>query len=285
VAEAEREPGRFRQWVDDNLVQLILFGIAFGGSFTHWIHLASRNGQPGLLSYIAAICVDLGVYRVAKERQRDARIGRQRRGPVSMPTAMLFGLIALTLAGNLASAKHTAWGIVTALIPGVMLLMSIALMERRATEDQRRAVAERERQEAEQAEADRQAERQSGREERQRRLAERHAAIVTPAGEGHAAIVNPASANVTHLPSAGQAGGSMVLPAGALEAAPANATGVMRAFWDREVSAGRIPSGADLLRAAGLSAASSLGRQNAAKWRQELDQARGSDDARGEVSA
>lgn len=258
----------FRRWLDDNAVQLILFGIAFGGSFDHWVHLAARNGQPGLLACIAAVCVDLGVYRMAKERQRDALIGRHHRGLCSMPTLFLFGLIVLTLAGNVAAAQRTGWGITVALIPGAVLLMAIALGERRAAEDGRRAAAERQRQAAEdaarerQAEADRQrAERQA---ERQRRLAE----LTTPSGLRVTASVSQPSGNVT--PPA--------LPAGGGEAS-ASGVQVMRAFWDREVSAGRIPSGADLRRAAGLSEASSLGRQMAAKWRAELEDGRELDGA------
>lgn len=41
----------------------------------------------------------------------------------------------------------------------------------------------------------------------------------------------------------------------------------MRAHWDRETAAGRVPTGAELASAAG--AAPSLGRRKAAEWRTE----------------
>jgi len=253
----EGKGAAFRRWLDDNAVQLILFGIAFGGSFDHWVHLAARNGQPGVLACIAAVCVDLGVYRMAKERQRDALIGRHHRGLCSMPTLFLFGLIVLTLAGNVAAAERTGWGITVALIPGAVLLMAIALGERRAAEDGRRAAAERQRQADEAAERERQAEADRQRAERQADRQRRLVELTTTTGLS----VSQPSGNVT--PAA--------LPAGTGEAS-ASGVQVMRAYWDREVSAGRIPTGADLIRAAGLSPASSLGRQMAARWRAELEE-------------
>jgi hypothetical protein len=236
-----REPGRLdglrswlagvRRWLDDNAVQLVLFGIAFGGSFNHWVHLADRNGQTGIESYIAAFCVDLGVYRMTKERARDIRIGRKPSwGFCTLPTLFLVGLIVLTLAGNVYSAKHTRWGMIVALIPSAVLLMAIALGERRAAHDARQAKASK-------ARADRQADADRRQADRQRRLEE----LAGPGGPD----VTPASAN-------------------------ASGVTVMRAYWDSEVAAGRIPTGADLVREAKLSPTSSLGRQMAAKWRPEL---------------
>jgi hypothetical protein len=288
VAEHEERGGwaRFGGWLADNGVLYTVAAGAYGGSLSHWLHLAEEYGQGGLTAWFIAACVDLLAFEAARERAHDAKIGRERKGAVSFPAAVLAFSAIMTLAGNAFTAEHKAGGILLALIPGVVLLISLAFMERRAAESLRRAKkakAERERQEAE---ADRQSERQAEREERQRRLAERHASLVVPpsATVTHLpASATPASETVTHLPAGG---GQMALPAGPLEPAPANATGVMRAYWDREVAAGRIPSGADLLRAAGLSSTSSLGRQNAAKWKQELDQAREpGGGARSEVSA
>jgi len=220
-----------RRWLDDNAVQLILFGIAFGGSFRHWIHLAALNGQPGIESYIAAVCVDLGVYRMTKERARDVRIGRKPRfGICTMPTLFLFGLVILTLAGNVAAARHTAWGIITSLIPGVVLLMAIALSERRAAEDARQAKAER-------ARAERRAEAERRQSDRQRRLL---------------GLADPDDPDVT----------PGVIAASGVD--------MMRAYWETETAAGRTPTGADLVRAAGLSPKSSLGRQKVAEWSREL---------------
>ncbi|MGW5364445.1 hypothetical protein [Actinopolymorpha pittospori] len=45
----------------------------------------------------------------------------------------------------------------------------------------------------------------------------------------------------------------------------------MRSHWDAETAAGRVPSGADLNRAAGKDAGASLGRKYASEWRAELD--------------
>lgn len=279
---------RFRAAAADNAAPLILAGIAFGGSFDHWVHLAAGHGQHGVLEPAIAVCVDLGVYMATRERQRDARIGRARRGWASWPTLVLFGGILLTLAGNVASAQRDAWGVIVALIPGAFLLVAISLMERRAAEDGRRAVAaegerrrqaeaerqrqagldaERERQETARREAEAAARRQA---DRQAERAARLTAIVS----GRAPVVSGASV-ITDA-----AASRLALPAGTSAAADGgpgdagvSATAVMRAYWDRETGAGRVPTGADLIRAAGLAPTSSLGRQNAAKWRAELDDA------------
>jgi len=208
----------------------------------------------------------------ARERQHDLRTGRGRRGWASWPTLVMSGGITLTLAGQVASAQWSPWGIITALIPGAFLLAAISLMERRAAERGRRQLAAdgaRDRQAA--AERDRQsrldadAERHAAAARRQAELAARAAAIVTPpsatvTGNGTRLALLPPPAgdhDATGAP-AGLAGGTL------------SATEVMRAFWTAQVTAGRVPSGADLVRAAGLSPASSLGRQLAARWRQEL---------------
>ena len=240
----------WRETVADNAVPLILVAIAFGGSFTHWVHLAAGHGQRGLLAPAVAVCVDLGAYMAARERQRDLRLGRKRRGWVSWPTLVLAATIGLTLSGNLASAGRGPWGIITALIPGVFLLLAISLMERRAAEDgRRRAAAD--------ADAERQSERQREDEEARQRQAKRQAEL---AGR-RAAIVSPASGNVN------PGRGLRVLPDPPGDSSTATATKIMRAFWDREMAAGREPTGADLCRAAGVPTTSSLGRQYAAQWR------------------
>jgi hypothetical protein len=267
----------------DNWAPLVLAGIAFGGSFDHWMHLASKHGQHGVLAPAIAVCVDLGVYMATRERQRDARVGRVRRGWASWPTVVLLAGILLTLAGNVASAQHSRWGVTVALIPGAFLLVAISLLERRAAEDGRQAraaedrrlaaeaaererqaelEAERERQETARLEAEAAAERQR---ERQAGLAARRTAIVT----GASVPVLPGA------PGRWPAGSPLALPAGAApppgDVPAMSATDVMRAYWDAEIGAGRpAPTGADLLRAAGVPSTSSLGRQNAAKWRAEL---------------
>jgi hypothetical protein len=256
---------RFRQSAADNAVPLLLAGIAFGGSFDHWVHLAEAHGQHGPLAPAVAICVDLGALMCARERERDLKEARQRKGWASWPTIGMAGAIVLTLAGNVAAAQRTPWGIITALIPGAFLLLAISLMERRAAERTRRqaaadeaaarlAEAERVRlAEAERA-ADEARQRQS---ERHAELARRRAEIVTPAS----GIVTPPGARLAITPG----------PAAAGDVSGTSGVAVMRAYWDREVAAGRVPTGAEMLRTAGLSAGSSLGRQMAAKWRRELD--------------
>jgi hypothetical protein len=280
---SDQAPGfwpAFRRSAADNGVPLALAGIAFGGSFTHWVRLAESHGQRGPLAPAVAICVDLGVYMAAAERQRDVRVGRERRGWASWPTLVMAGGIALTLAGNVASAQRSPWGIVTALIPGLFLLVSISLMERRtahrarmaaaaavvaerqaAGERQRQAglAAERERQETARLEAEAAAKRQA---DRQAELAARRAAIVNGAS-----VITGAAASRLALP----AGAGPAADAAAPGDPGTSATAVMRAFWDREVAAGRTPSGADLLRAANVPSSSSLGRQMAARWRRELE--------------
>lgn len=51
---------------------------------------------------------------------------------------------------------------------------------------------------------------------------------------------------------------------------PGGVQAVMRAYWDKETAAGRIPSGADLNRAAGKAPKYSLGKTRAAEWRLQL---------------
>jgi hypothetical protein len=156
TASAELSPVRERINVG---IQLFLFFISLAGSFDHLAHLFVETGQPWPEAAITALIVDIGVYRFAQERQRDKRIGRTRRGPMSLPTVFLFGAIAISLAGNAWDAELTAWGIIGAVLPGVFLLASIILTERQAAEDYRRAVAAAASAEAqEQAEAERGAE-------------------------------------------------------------------------------------------------------------------------------
>jgi hypothetical protein len=286
--------GRWRESGADVVVPLILTVIAFGGSFDHWVHLANAHGQRGPLAPAVAICVDLGAYMCARERQRDARLGRDRRGWTSLPTLGMVAAVALTLAGNVASAQPTSWGVIVALVPGAFLLMAIALMERRAAETARRkraadaeadrlAAAERDRQAGLAAERDRQAEaeREAGegrrrQAERQAELARRQAEIVTPPSMAVTAGGPPRALPAGPAALAGQPG-----PGGEGAGGTVTATEVMRAYWDREVAAGRVPTGAELRDVAGLPASSSLGRQNQIKWRGELEAGQ---DAHGELA-
>jgi len=44
----------------------------------------------------------------------------------------------------------------------------------------------------------------------------------------------------------------------------------MRRFWDREVASGRVPTGAELSRAAGVPPNTGLGRRKRREWEAEL---------------
>lgn len=266
--------------------------VAFGGSFDHWVHLASAHGQAGILAPAVAICADAGAVMAARERQHDIRIGRKRRGLMSWPTLVLAFAILEVMAGNLAGAQHSALGFALAAMPGMWMLIAISMLERRAAESCRRAVAEHQAAEAEQAAAadlerqreaaERQriaddeaaAQRQRDRDERQAELAARRAAVTQGVS---ATVTNPRLA-VTPRRELEITPGQCVAPgpdSGGGDRLTAKA--IMRAHWDQEVAAGRLPSGADLIRVAGLSPDSSMGRQMAAKWKAELPDTEGAD--------
>jgi Protein of unknown function (DUF2637) len=282
----------FRAWLADDSIPWGLAAVAFGGSYTHLVDLAERAGIHGGLAFATAACVDAIVAMCARERQRDKRTNREARGWCSWPFLVMAGGTCLSLASQLAEATHSAWGYIEAAIPLFSFLLALSIVERRTAENDRRqaaaraaaieaerqegirqAAAERQRLEAEQAERDRQAEeRRQDRElrERQQRLAEQ---LATVNGAPSAPAVNGAPSarralTVTRQPAiAGR-----VVDGAAVTDLPdrSTATEIMREHWDAEVAQGRIPSGADLLRAAGVPETSSLGRQNAAKWRKEI---------------
>jgi hypothetical protein len=269
--------GQVRRNVETG-ISLVLAGVAFYGSFHHWVSLLDRHGQTGPEAVIAALCVDVGVYRATLAKQHDAAIGRKPKGLCSFPTLCLFGAIVLTLAGNVASAQPTAWGVIGSLIPGVMLLMSIGLTERDAAETARRnarkrteAKARREEEEAEQqrlAEAERQ--RREAREEEEQRLAERErqrldrdrrrqeaeAQRLAGASPSQPASVSPAVS----------AGGLRAVPPPEARASTPDRI-AMWAQWAHVIrTERRIPTGAELLTAGGCSPESSLGRRMRANW-------------------
>jgi MFS family permease len=230
-----------RRWIADDGLAWGLAGVAFAGSYSHLVALGQAHGVGGALAYTTAGCVDAIVAMAARERQRDKRSGRQHRGLTSWPVVVLVGGVTLTLAGNLARAQHSPWGWVMADIPALALLLAISMIERRNTDA---------------------AHRQRGADRQEHRHPDRQplTAVSSP-------VQAPVVASVVTPPRAAPAGTNVV------DIAPrGNATTVMRRFWEREVAQGRIPTGADLVRAAGLSPSSSLGRQNAAKWRGELSE-------------
>src|SRR4051812_28758960 len=81
--------------------------IAGAGSFTHIRDTATEAGQPGWMAWAVAICVDLTCVMAARERQRDKKTGRLRRGLASWPTLVLTGAVVLSLAANLHQAAPT----------------------------------------------------------------------------------------------------------------------------------------------------------------------------------
>ncbi|SEK30779.1 DUF2637 domain-containing protein [Nonomuraea pusilla] len=112
---------------------VVLALIAGAGSFTHIRDTATEHGQPGWMSWAVAVCIDLTCVMAARERQRDRRTGRVRRGPVSWPVLVLSGGVVLSLAANLQQAEPTVWGWITAATPAGAFLVAVSMLERRVT--------------------------------------------------------------------------------------------------------------------------------------------------------
>lgn len=124
---------RLACWLLDIGPVLVLAAIAGAGSFTHIRDTASEHGQTGWMSWAIAVCIDLTCVMAARERQRDKKHGRTRRGPLSWPVLVLTGGIVLSLAANLAQAAPTVWGWITAATPAGAFLIAVSMLERRAT--------------------------------------------------------------------------------------------------------------------------------------------------------
>ncbi|MFG2078682.1 DUF2637 domain-containing protein [Nonomuraea maritima] len=124
---------RFAAWLLDTGPVVVLAVIAGAGSFAHIRETASQHGQSGWMSWAIAICIDLTCVMAARERQRDKKTGRTRRGPISWPVLVLTGGIALSLAANLAQATPTVWGWITAAVPAGAFLIAVSMLERRST--------------------------------------------------------------------------------------------------------------------------------------------------------
>ncbi|MFI7147309.1 DUF2637 domain-containing protein [Nonomuraea sp. NPDC050022] len=120
-------------WLLNTGPVLVLALIAGAGSFTHIRDTASQHGQTGWMSWAIAVCIDLTCVMAARERQRDKKTGRARRGLISWPVLVLIGGIILSLAANLAQATPTMWGWITAATPAGAFLVAVSMLERRAT--------------------------------------------------------------------------------------------------------------------------------------------------------
>ncbi|MGW7478639.1 DUF2637 domain-containing protein [Nonomuraea muscovyensis] len=121
-------------WLLDTGPVLVLALIAGAGSFTHIRDTAAEHGQTGWMSWAIAVCIDLTCVMAARERQRDKKTGRLRRGLVSWPVLVLTGGIVLSLAANLAQAEPSLWGWITAATPAGAFLVAVSMLERRASE-------------------------------------------------------------------------------------------------------------------------------------------------------
>ncbi len=124
---------RFAAWLLDTGPVLVLALIAGAGSFTHIRDTATEHGQHGWMAWAVAVCIDLTCVMAARERQRDKKTGRVRRGPLSWPVLVLAGGIVLSLAANLQQADPTVWGWITAATPAAAFLVAVSMLERRAT--------------------------------------------------------------------------------------------------------------------------------------------------------
>ncbi|MBN6056408.1 DUF2637 domain-containing protein [Nonomuraea sp. RK-328] len=123
---------RITSWLLDTGPVLVLAAIAGAGSFTHIRDTATEHGQTGWMSWAIAICIDLTCVMATRERQRDKKTGRVRRGRLSWPVLVLTGGIALSLAANLQQADPTVWGWITAATPAGAFLIAVSMLERRA---------------------------------------------------------------------------------------------------------------------------------------------------------
>ncbi|MGW2214371.1 DUF2637 domain-containing protein [Nonomuraea sp. NPDC001684] len=124
---------RFAAWLLDTGPVVVLALIAGAGSFTHIRDTATENGQHGWMAWAIAVCIDLTCVMAARERQRDKKTGKARRGPVSWPVLVLSGGVVLSLAANLQQATPTVWGWITAATPAGAFLVAVSMLERRAT--------------------------------------------------------------------------------------------------------------------------------------------------------
>ncbi|MEO3875323.1 DUF2637 domain-containing protein [Nonomuraea sp. B12E4] len=124
---------RLACWLLDTGPVLVLALIAGAGSFTHIRDTASEHGQSGWMAWAIAVCIDLTCVMAARERQRDKKTGRTRRGPTSWPVLVLTGGIVLSLAANLQQADPTVWGWITAATPAAAFLVAVSMLERRTS--------------------------------------------------------------------------------------------------------------------------------------------------------
>jgi uncharacterized membrane protein (UPF0136 family) len=120
--------------IRENAPVITLTGVAFGASYGHIAKLCGDYGPHGWVQYATAACVDLLCIIGAEERQRDKRIGRERKwGFVSWPTLVLVAGILVTLAANIATAEPHVFGYCVAAWPAGALLLAVSVLERRTS--------------------------------------------------------------------------------------------------------------------------------------------------------
>ena len=120
--------------IRENAPVITLTGVAFGASYGHIAKLCGDYGPHGWVQYATAACVDLLCIIGAEERQRDKRIGRERKwGFVSWPTLVLVAGILVTLAANIATAEPHIFGYCVAAWPAGALLLAVSVLERRTS--------------------------------------------------------------------------------------------------------------------------------------------------------
>jgi hypothetical protein len=266
-----------------NVISYGLLTFSMWASYLHWYALVRHDGQPKFDAVFIAGCVDLGVYVATLYRQRDSRIGRRHSwGICTFPNFALVLMICVSVAGNVAEAKHSFGGYAVAVIPSGTFLLALALAERDIAETARRrarqraearalieeheaekrrlAEAERLREEARQEDERLAAERELKRLGRDRRHAELEAERLAGVSPSQAPSV---SGNV----SPGVSGGGLhvVPPPEAGANTPERLA--MWAHWAHVIKTEqRLPSGAELNTAARCT--SSIGRRMAARWRE-----------------
>ena len=92
---------------------------------------------------------------------------------------------------------------------------------------------------------------------------------VAPTAPGHRLAIDEVARQAPDFTAAHQ-DGTAALNGDRLDEASLTAVPAIRHFWDREVATGRVPTGAELSRAAGVPPTTGLGRRERREWAAEL---------------